>query len=141
MQQQLRFDAMDAGRLLQSVDDVGEQFVLDLAAPCSGCAFDEDVADHALGSFINKEEIAKHLSALDGGVSRQDLCIDVTQDHLGRTAIVPRQQTEPALRFLVEEIAKIGGSEMPEVENFHWNLIELRAQRARIQGSVTVRGL
>src|ERR1019366_9652875 len=69
VRQQLRLHAMDAGRLLQGFDDVGEQAFFDLVTVgTAGSSADEEVADDALVLLVDKEGVAEYAAALDGGV-------------------------------------------------------------------------
>src|ERR1039458_2972226 len=89
VRQQLRLHAMNAGRLLQGFDDVGEQAFFDLvpvvaATSVADRVADKEVADHALILLIYKEGVAKDAAALDGGVAGKDFGIHVAEDHPGR---------------------------------------------------------
>src|SRR5450756_242991 len=68
VRQQLRLHAMNAGRLLQGFDDVGEQAFFDLVASRIAASVaarvadrfaDKEVADHALALLVDKEGVAK----------------------------------------------------------------------------------
>ena len=91
--EQLRFDAMDAGRLLQGFDHVREQpgfhFVRIRQAAAVG---DKKISNHALAAFVNKKRIAEDSSAIDGRVARQDLGVHVAKNHVGGAAVVPGKQ-------------------------------------------------
>src|SRR4029077_11792986 len=75
VRQQLRLHAMDAGRLLQGFDDVGEQAFFDLVTVRpAGSVTDrvadrvpnEEVADNALILLVDKEGVAEDAAPLDG---------------------------------------------------------------------------
>src|SRR5262249_25540347 len=117
---QLRFYAMNARRLLQSLNHVGEQASLNVVGLREPFAVrDKQVSDHAFAAFVNEESITKDLAALDGGIARKDLGIHITQDHIRRTVVVPGKQTRPDVGFIVQQGAKVGRSEVPEVEDLH----------------------
>ena len=78
---------------------------------------DVEVANHSLTAFVDEERIAEDASAIDGSVARQNLRIDVAQNHLGRTGIVPGKQARPDLRLVFEQGTQIHGRKVPEVEN------------------------
>src|ERR1035441_2655522 len=84
MRQQLRLHAMNARRLLQGFDDVGEQPFLDLVAARIAASVAhrvadrvadifaaKEVADHALALLVHKEGVAEDAAPLDGGVPRE----------------------------------------------------------------------
>src|SRR5580700_6602263 len=83
VRQQLRFNTMDAGGLLQRLDHMSQKLHLDIVsgrtAPAIG---DEKIADHSLAAFVNKKTVAEDAPAIDGGISRQDFRIDIPQNHL-----------------------------------------------------------
>ena len=70
-------------------------------------------------SFVDKEGISKNLPAFDGCISRQDFRINVAQNHVGGTRVVPGEQARPDLGFIVQQWAQIDGRKVPEVENLH----------------------
>src|ERR1035441_1336701 len=96
VRQQLRLHAMDAGRLLQGFDDVGEQafFHLVTIVTSGSVAYrvadrfeNEKVADDALALLVNKKGVAEDAAALDGGVAGKDFGVQVAQDHLGGSRV------------------------------------------------------
>ena len=94
MHEQLGFNTMHTGRLLQSFDDVGDQAILDgVLSLAVGEAFfgNEEIANHSLAAFIDKEGISVQAPALDGGITGKDAGIDVAEDHVRRRRIVPRE--------------------------------------------------
>src|SRR3954470_8759972 len=121
MRQQLRFNAMNPGRLLQGFDDVGQQLQLDLTRIRQASAIgDVQVADHSLAAFVYEEGIAENTPAIDCGITRKDFGIDIAEDHLRGTGIVPRKQARPELRLVIEQGTQIQGRKSPEVEDFQW---------------------
>ena len=93
MREQLRLHTVDAGRLLQRFNHVGQQAELNLSSVGKTAAVsDEQVANHALAAFIDEKRIAEDASTVDGGVAGQNLGIDVAQDHFRRPAVIPREQ-------------------------------------------------
>jgi len=83
MGQQLGFDAMDAGRLLERLDDVGQKVQFHFSRVWqSRTVRNVQIADHALASFIDEKGVAEDATAIDRSVSRQDLGIDIAENHL-----------------------------------------------------------
>src|SRR5438067_9723807 len=110
---------MDARRLLQSLNGVGQQ-----AKPYFGILLGvveahEQITDHALSSLVNKKGIAGHAPILQSNVSRQNLGVDVAQDHVGGTLIVPGHGLRPKLAFAVQQRAQAAGGVVPQVEDFN----------------------
>src|SRR5271156_2602033 len=79
----------------------------------------EQISDNPFAAFIHEEGVAENPSALDGGVAGKDLRVHVAQDHLLRTAVVPREQVGPDSRLVVEQRAQVHGGKVSEIENFH----------------------
>ena len=139
VRQQLRLHAMDAGRLLQGFDDVGEQAFFDLVtvwtarAPSGGT---KEVANDALALLVNKKGVAKDAAALNGGVAGEDFGVHVAQDHLGGGGVVPRECTSPHGDLIFQQRPKVGGREMSEIEDFHRTQVS-RFQVSKFQGEAT----
>src|SRR5579872_238851 len=120
MCQQLSFDAMNAGRLLQSFDYVSQQPDFDFVGVGKTLAVgDVEIADDSFAAFIDEESVAEDAAAFDGGVTGKDFGIDVAQNHFRRTAVIPREQTRPQPSFAIEQGSEIGGRKMSEIENLH----------------------
>src|ERR1700687_369908 len=124
VRQQLRLHAMDAGRLLQGFDDVGEQALFDLvtvgtAGSVADRVADKEVADDALALLVDKEGVAEDAAALDGGVPGEDFRVHVAEDHLGRDGVVPGEQASPHGNLIFQQRAKVDGREVSEIEDFH----------------------
>src|ERR1700722_1085450 len=118
MSQQLCFNAMDAGRLLQGFDDVSQQAQFHGTRIGKAAAVrDKEIADHSLAAFIDEKRIAEDFPAVNGGIAGKDFRIDVAQNHLRRAAVVPGEQARPYLRFLFQKRTQIRRGKMPEVEN------------------------
>ena len=90
VRQQLRFDAMDPGRLLQSFDHVRQQLKFDFVRVRNTASVrHKQIADHSLAAFIHEEAVTENAAALDGSVSRKDFGVDIAQNHLRRSVVVP----------------------------------------------------
>src|SRR5437879_261955 len=128
VRQQLRLDAMDAGRLLQGFDDVSKQSFFDLvavgttgsvASRVADRVADEEVADNALILLVDKEGVAEDAAALDGGISGEQFRVHVPEDHLSGGGIVPRELSAPHGDLIFQQRSKVGGREVSEIEDFH----------------------
>src|SRR5437764_3602146 len=110
---------MDPGRALQGLNHVGQEFEFNvmngILRPITVAHV--KVADYALGTFVHKERITKNAPALDGRIAGKDLGINVTENHLRRTAIVPGKQARPYLRLALKQRAQVRGRQVPEVED------------------------
>ena len=91
MRQQLRLHAMDAGRLLQRLDDMRKQSLLNLAPVRRPASIaDEQVADHALALLINEKRVAENTPALNRRIARQSsIQYQISQ---ARSGVVRRQR-------------------------------------------------
>jgi hypothetical protein len=67
--------------------------------------FDEYVTDNALGSLIDEKGVAMNASALDGGKAGEDAGVGVTENHVGRGAIVPMKCILPDHNFFLDKRA------------------------------------
>ena len=139
MEQELRFDAVDVGRVEQRFEEVLEQGLFDLvggerdgvfgnrgvagfgieAGPLA--AEGEDVADDGLGFFVDAEGIAGDLSGLDGRVTGEHVAVKVLHEELGAGAIVPVEALAPDFGLGIEHRAEQRRREVPEVENLDGN--------------------
>src|ERR1035437_5615201 len=131
---------LNAGRLLQGFDDVGEQAFFDLvaariaasvaarvAARVADIFANKEVADYALALLVHKEGVAEDAAPLDGGVPRKNLGVHVAQNHLRGNGVIPREQASPHGDLVFQQRSKVGGSEVSEIEDFHKNQV-LRSQ-------------
>src|SRR6185437_597458 len=116
MQQQLRFDAPNAGRMLQRLGHVAEQAFSQRILEMPG---GEHVADHTLAAFIHKEGIADHPPSIGSGVTRQNFGIEITQDHLGTALIIPVHAFRPKARLFHQQRTQFVRAEMSEIDDFH----------------------
>jgi hypothetical protein len=105
MDEELGFDTMETGRLLERADGVAEQLEFDtVATVTSGVGvFDVQVTDDALGSLIDEKAVAVDESALNGGEAGEDSGVGVTKNHVGRGAVIPMESASPDGDFLLEE--------------------------------------
>jgi hypothetical protein len=90
--QQLRFNAMDARGILQRLDHVRQQAIFKFRGGVRVARLGGphvQVADHTLVTFVDEKRVAADAAAEDGSVTWQDLGIDVAQDHLRRSPVVP----------------------------------------------------
>jgi len=114
VREQLRFYAMHARRLLQGFKNVLDEAEFESSSILAVWS-DEEVADDAFAALIDEEAVADEAASFDCGISGQNLRIHISQDHVGRAAIVPRKLLSPLLDFLVEEGSQVRGRKVPEV--------------------------
>src|ERR1017187_2743045 len=136
MRQQLRFHAMDAGRLLQRFDDVSKQAFFNLVTVgTTGSIADKKIADNSLALLVNKKRVSEDASTLARGIAGKDLRIHATQDHLGGSRVVPGQDPSPHGNLIFQQRSKVGGREMSEIENFHskCRISRLQSKRQRLR--------
>ena len=69
MRQQLRFDPMNAGRLLQRLDNVVHHLQLNRVRIVAARR-NEQVSDHAFAALVDEEGIAHDAAAFDRRVAR-----------------------------------------------------------------------
>ena len=79
MQKQLRLDAMNTGRVLQGLRDMVQQTLAQIGLSLERS---KHVSHHAFAALIDEEGVAQHLAIVDRRVSRQDLGIQVAENHL-----------------------------------------------------------
>ena len=111
---------MDAGRLLQRLDDMRKQSLLDLApVRRSASIAHKQVADHALALLVNEKRVAEHAAALNGRIARQNLRVQISHNHLGRTGVVPGEQPRPHPDLILQQRPKVSRRKVSEIEDFH----------------------
>src|SRR5580658_3609692 len=118
--EQLRFDAMNSWGLLQSFDHMGEQPRFHLVGIGQAPAVrNKKISNNTLAAFVNKERIAENSSAIDGRITRQNLGVDVAQNHVGGSAVIPGEQARPYADLVLQQGTQVDGGKMPEIENLH----------------------
>src|ERR1700733_13336140 len=116
VRQQLRLDAMDARRLLQRLNDVGEKPFLNFEAIKRATSIaNKQVADHSLALLVNKKRIAENTAALDGSITGKNLRLHIAENHLGRLTVIPRQQASPRRDLFFEKRPEVGRGEVAKV--------------------------
>src|SRR5271168_554674 len=99
--QQLRFHAVNSRGLLQRLDHVSQQLNFDLARVRKAASVHyKKITDHSLAAFVNEKAVAEDAPAFYGRISRQDFRVDIAQDHLRRSVVVPGKQTRPDPRLI-----------------------------------------
>src|SRR5579871_2280886 len=131
MCQQLRFHPMDSRRLLQGFDHMRQQpdFYLTRIRQAAPVCY-KQIADHSLAALVNEKRVPKDTAAVNRGIARKDLGVDVAQNHLRRAGVVPRQKLCPQPGFIVEQGPKVDGGKVPEVENLQTGLQRRPAAQA-----------
>ena len=120
MHQELGFNAVDSGGLLQGLNHVSKQPLLDLMPVRRPASIGhEQIADHAFATFVNKERIAENAATLNRGISGEDLGVHVAQDHIRRAAVVPREQSRPRPSLIFQKGTQVDRRKVPQVENLH----------------------
>src|ERR1700722_8906870 len=110
VRQQLSFDTVNSRRLLQGLDHVRQQLYFDFASVWNAAAVgDEKIADHSLTSFIYEKAVAKNAAAIDGSISRKNFRVDIAQNHLGRSVVVPGKQAGPDMSLVVQQGTQVDG--------------------------------
>src|SRR5262245_56897199 len=107
---------MKPWRLLQGLDHMGKQAIADRYVTRLTAGIREQVADDAFTAFIDKERITNDSIVIDCRITRQDLRIDVAQDHLGGALVVPRHPLCPGRGFAPEKRPQVSGGVMAEIE-------------------------
>src|ERR1700678_801852 len=120
MGQQLCLHPVNPGRLLQRLDDMGQELELDLARVGKTSAVGhEKIADHSLAALVDKKAVAKDSPAVNRGISGKYFRIDIAQNHLRRPVVIPGEKARPDLRLIVEQGAQVRGRKVSEIENLH----------------------
>jgi hypothetical protein len=119
MQQQLRLDALDAGRVFQHLQKVPQQrgFDLCLSSAAGAVSEREHIADHRLAVFIYAEGVAHHASVFDGDKAGQYARLEVAQKQGAGGAVIPLQQLGPDTVLRFQHRTDALRREMPQVED------------------------
>src|SRR6266567_2027777 len=118
VRQELRLHSMNPRRLLQGLDDMREQPQFDLAGIGEAVAIGHvEVANHTLAALVHEERVTEDAPAIHGRISWQDFRVDIPQNHLRRSGIVPQEQPRPDQCLLVEQRTQVHRRKMPKVED------------------------
>ena len=113
-QQQLRFDAVDPGRMLQQLDHMFEQTALDIRSRLGvgRGRHGKNVADQGLFILVNTKDVTADTAILDGNIARQETGVEVLQQQVGRSLKIPAQALIPDTAFRLQHRLEIAGGEV-----------------------------
>ena len=113
-QQQLRFDAVHPGRMLQQLDHMFEQRALDIRSRLwIGCGrHGKNVANQGLFILVNTKDVTTDAAILDGDVARQETGVEVLQQQIGRSLKIPSQPLIPDTAFRLQHRLEVAGGEV-----------------------------
>ena len=80
MQQQLRLNSVNTGRVLQRLRHMVEQPFAEVGRRVRRT---EHVTDHAFAAFINEEGVPDDFAVVDGRIPGKYLGVQVAKNHLG----------------------------------------------------------
>ena len=110
VQEKLRFNPVDARRILKQLDQALKQSQLDIGG--RGLRVlrlkGEDVADHGFVLFIDAEEVACNTPILNGYVTGQQARIQILQQQIGGGSVIPFEALAPQTGFGFEQRAQAG---------------------------------
>ena len=116
-EQELGFDALDAGGVLKHFKDVaGEGLGGDQGG--GGRGRGEEVADDGFGVFVDAEGVTDDLAAVEGDEAGEDAVVEVLEEEVGGGAVIPAETALPGGGLLGEERAQLARVEVAEVEDF-----------------------
>ena len=118
VEEELRFDALDAGGVVEELEELVEQGVGDGEGlrGVGGCG--EGVADYGFLAFVDAEGEAADAAAVEGDESGKDARVEVLEEELGGALIVPAEALLPEARLGFEQRAQLTRGKMTQVENF-----------------------
>jgi hypothetical protein len=117
-EEELRFDAMDAGRVLKELEEMMEKGAGDVEHLRGVGGYGEGVSDYGFVSLVDAEGEAADASAVEGYEAWEDARVEILQEEFGGTLIVPAETLLPGPRLGFEKRAKLTRGEVPQVEDF-----------------------
>src|SRR6266853_4906446 len=118
VEQKLRLNPLDAGRMLQELEQVVQQELRDGNHLRRVVRQGEGVAYYGFLSFVDAEGKAADASAIERDKSGQDAGVEVLQQKLGGALVVPAQALVPETRLGFEQGTQLTRRKMAEVQDF-----------------------
>ena len=119
-QQQLRFNAVHAGRMLQQLDHMFEQPALNVRGQLriAGGWDCKNISNQRLFALVHAKHVPADPAVFNGHIARQEAGIEVLQQEVGGSVKIPAQSLVPdkALRF--QHGFEIAGRKMSQIKNF-----------------------
>src|ERR1700734_1799588 len=118
-QQQLRFNALDPGRMLQQLDHVLEQMALDIRSRLGigRGRHGKNVAHQGFFILVNTEYVTADTAVLYGDVAGQKTGVQVLQQEVGGGLKIPTQALVPDTALRLQHRFEIPGGEVAQIEN------------------------
>ncbi len=117
VEEKLRFDALDAGGVVQELEQVVEEGLGDLKHLRRVVGDGEGVADDGFLAFVDAEGEAADAAAIERDEAGQDAGVEVLEEELGGALVVPAQALLPDARLGFEQGAQLTRGEMAEVQD------------------------
>ena len=117
VEQKLRLDPLDAGGVMQELEQLVEKGLRDLKHLRGVVGYGEGVADDGLLAFVDAEGEAADASAVERDKAGQDAGVEILQEQLGGALVVPAQALLPEARLGFEQRAQLTRGEMAEIQD------------------------
>ena len=116
VEEQLRFDATDVGRVEEKLDEAVEKDLGDLAALLGISCERVGVTDYGLVAFVDAEGVAGDFAAIESDEAGKDAGVEVLQKEFGGAAVVPAKALFPYAGLGFEQRAKLARGEVAQVQ-------------------------
>ena len=117
VEEELRFDPLNAGGVLEELEQLVEQGLRDLNHLRRLIRNREGIAHYRFLGFVDTEGEAADASAIERDEAGQNAGVEILQKKLGGALVVPAEPLLPQARLGFEQRAQLARGEMTEVED------------------------
>jgi hypothetical protein len=117
VEQELGFDAIDIGGVLEKLEQAMEKQLRGLEGLGDIVREGVDVADDGLMAFVDAEGVAAYASTVEGDEAGQDARVEVLEQELGGGLVVPTETSLPEASLVFEQRAQLTRGVVPKVED------------------------
>ncbi len=116
VEEELGFDAADAGGVVEKLKELMEELLGDLKNLCVVAADGEGVADYGFLAFVDAEGEAADASTVESDETGEDAGVEVLEEKLGGTLVVPAKALLPDARLGFEQRTELTSGEVTKVQ-------------------------
>jgi hypothetical protein len=117
VEEELRFNAMNAGRVEEELEEPVEESEIGLAGEVGIGGEGPGIADDGFIAFIDAEGVSADAAAVEGDKAREDAGVEVLKEKLCRGPVVPAEALLPFSSLSLKERTKLASGEVPQIED------------------------
>ena len=118
VEEELRLDAMNAGGVLQELNEVVEEGAGDVQHLAGLVGYGEGIPYDGFVSLVDAEGEAADAATVERDKAGEDTRIEILEEEFGGALVVPAETLLPGARLGFEQRAKLARGEVPQVEDF-----------------------